>query len=414
MVAERLGVAPAATSRGAPARNRAIITFALCCAVALLDGADTQAMAVAAPAIARSLTITPAALGILFSVSLGGAALGALAFGHWADRHGPRNMLAICTCAFGLFQLLSATAAGFPTLLVLRFAAGVGLGGAAPCFLALAAASTPPARRATLLSVLWAFFPLGGLIGGLLNGWIVASHGWRTMFVLGGILPLLVAPILLAIADNGHHDRSVSRTGRASLRAAWAGDPTLRSRTILVGIVFFAAFGTLATIVVWTPTIVAQHGFDIVDGGRVLSWHALGALVSMTAAGAIVDRWGPRILVPGLIGSGVALAWMAASLDSFGSVAAAMVVLGLLLGVAASGGIAIAGRIFPPEVRSVGLGLSMAAGRAGQMVLPALTGWLIDRYGSAALSLVVLAAIPIVASAAAWMLSARLRQDCGR
>ena len=234
------------------------------------------------------------------------------------------------------------------------------------------------------------------------------------MFVVGGVGPLLVAPLLLVVGGGGRDDRPVAPDAPVSLRAAWAGDPTLRLHALLVAIVFFAAFGTLATIVVWTPTVVARHGFDIVDGGRILSWHALGALVSMTVAGALIERWGARILALGLIGSGVALAGMATGLDSFVTVAAMMVLLGLLLGVAASGGIAVAGRIYPSQCRSGGLGLSMAAGRAGQMILPALTGWLIGGTGSAALALVVLAAVPIIASAAAWMLSARLRQASGR
>src|SRR5580658_10914588 len=106
----------------------AMVTFALCCTVAFLDGADSQAMAIAAPAFARTIGIAPGALGILFSISLAGAAIGALACLIFAKQSGPRLMLVACTIVFGVFQLASAFANDYWHLVLARFGAGIGLG----------------------------------------------------------------------------------------------------------------------------------------------------------------------------------------------------------------------------------------------------------------------------------------------
>lgn len=366
-------------------------TFILCCIVALLDGADTQSLAIAAPVITASLSITTTALGVLFSVGLGGAALGALVVGQWADRRGARTMLFTSTLLFGFFQLLSATAWSYESLLLMRFAAGVGLGGAAPCFLSLAAANAPSHRKDIFISVLWACFPLGGLIGGLLNGWLVADYGWRTMFIVGGIVPLALAPIIVFFAREMKPQEQIANISRPAILSALRRDARLRSQTIRSSIIFFIVFGALAALVLWMPTIMVTAGFGVVDGGRILSCHALGATVSMAAAGALIRRWRSRIITTGLFASVLLLIVLATSITNYPAVALSMTTLGITLGVTASGMISKASSAFPENLRSSGLGLSIAVGRFGQILLPTVVGWLIMKTGSPTFAILALA-----------------------
>ena len=149
-----------------PVRPFQVFAISLCALVAFLDGADTQSIAVAAPIIADNLKLTRAALGPLFSAALLGAAIGALTFGPLGDRFGRKRMLVLATIIFGIFTLATALATSYESLLAIRFAAGIGLGGATPCFLALASEFSPGRRRAMVASLIWAAFPLGGSIGG--------------------------------------------------------------------------------------------------------------------------------------------------------------------------------------------------------------------------------------------------------
>lgn len=388
--------------RAAPA---AILALAFCGLVAFLDGADTQSFAIAAPVMAREFALAPAQFGIIFSLGALGIALGAILCGPLADRWGPNRMLALSTLTFGVFQLATAYATDFTSLLSFRILAGLGLGGAAPCFLALAAAHTSAARRATLLSALWACFPLGGLVGGIVNGWIVEQIGWRAVFVLGGLLPIALAVLLQLLVADAPRPASAAAPGaaRGPDRGApvWWRAPALRSRLLLLWGVFFGAFGTLAGIIVWMPSILVAAGLSPVHGGLVLSWHALGALISMAGAGWLIDRFGPRLLALGLLGGAAALAATAFAIPAFGWVAAGMVLLGVLFGLAASGAIAAAGALLPPEGRSGGLGWSMGIGRLGQVVLPFLMGMGLERFGPIVVVL-GLAAVPALLAVAAW------------
>ena len=180
-----------------------LVTILLCCAIAFLDGADTQAVAIAAPLIARDLAIGPGALGVVFSSSLFGAALGAIGCGSLADRYGPKRILILCTVWFGGFQFATAHVDHYAALLVLRFLAGLGLGGATPCFLGLAAAQVARQHRARLLGLLWGCFPIGAFAGGFGNGWIVGHLAWEMIFTIGGVIPLIVAALVGLLANDG-------------------------------------------------------------------------------------------------------------------------------------------------------------------------------------------------------------------
>src|SRR6202162_4928090 len=168
----------------------------LCAFVAMLDGLDLQSIGLAAPAIGAQLHIAPQAFGMVFSAAMAGLALGAFLLGPVADRVGRKRVLVGATFCFGLFTLATAYVGDLTELLAVRFLAGFGLGGAMPSFISLAAEYVPKARRATVVSLLWAGFPLGGMIGGLVGSWIIPAYGWRSIFLVGGVLPILLSAIL--------------------------------------------------------------------------------------------------------------------------------------------------------------------------------------------------------------------------
>jgi MFS family permease len=148
----------------------------ICCAlVSALDGIDTQSIGVAAPFIADGLGFKVADFGPIFSAALLGATVGAATFGPLADRLGRKTLLIVACVLFGFFTILTASANSVPALMIFRVLAGVGLGGATPCFIALTSEYAPARLRATLVTVMWSAFPLGAMLGGLLNSYL-ARH----------------------------------------------------------------------------------------------------------------------------------------------------------------------------------------------------------------------------------------------
>ena len=192
--------------------------LSLCAAVLFLDGFDTQAIGYVAPALAKEWGLTRAALGPVFSAGLFGLMIGALLFGPLADRVGRKKIIIFSTLAFGLGALVTAFVHDVNALLAIRFLTGLGLGGAMPNAVAMTSEFNPRRRRATMVMIMFCGFSVGAALGGLLAAALIPQFGWRSVFVVGGVAPLLLAPILaLSLPESV---RFLALTGRANDRVS--------------------------------------------------------------------------------------------------------------------------------------------------------------------------------------------------
>jgi MFS transporter, AAHS family, 4-hydroxybenzoate transporter len=377
-----------------------IRAIALCGLVGVLDGMDSQSIAIAAPIIAKTLDLPRASLGPIFSAALLGATLGALSFGTLGDRFGRKRMLIASVLLFGVFTIMTAYATTYPTLLAMRFLAGLGLGGAAPCFISLATEYAPKRRRAMIATLVWAAFPLGGMLGGFFNAGLVSALGWRMMFLVGGVLPLVIAVALLAWlpesirfllsrgGDSNELRRIVShlvpgmpanarilvdeeRPGGAPLKRLFTEGRAVR--TLLLWVAFFTTFGVLAIVVMWTPVLLSEHDIGPSQAALALGFHGLGALLGIACAGRLIERFGAvAALVPALLLGSVAVGSLGYAATSVATISTALFLIGAFVGIGASGAIALAALMYPTPMRSSGIGLAMGAGRLGQVVAPLL------------------------------------------
>ncbi len=176
----------------------------LCGALLFLDGFDTQAIGYVAPALLQEWGASRAALGPVFSFGLAGLMLGALVAGPIADRVGRKPVLIGCALIFGALTVGCAVAPSLEWLMALRFLAGLGLGGVMPNGIALVAELTPERLRGRLVTILVCGFSLGAAVGGYLAAWLIPAFGWRSVFLLGGVVPLALVPVLmLALTESG-------------------------------------------------------------------------------------------------------------------------------------------------------------------------------------------------------------------
>ena len=189
-----------------------------CAAVLFVDGFDTQAIGYVAPALAREWGLARGALGPVFSASLFGLMLGALILGPLADRVGRRRIIISSTAAFGLGTLATLFAEGPTSLLVIRFLTGLGLGGAMPNAVAMTAEFSPHRRRATMVMVMFCGFSIGAALGGLLAAAMIPAFGWHSVFLVGGVAPLLLCPVLLRRLPESV--RFLALSGRSNGRIA--------------------------------------------------------------------------------------------------------------------------------------------------------------------------------------------------
>src|SRR5579863_8474380 len=189
-----------------------------CAAVLFLDGFDTTAIGYVAPSLAREWGLSKGALGPVFSAGLFGLMIGALVFGPLADRIGRKKIILFSTLAFGLGTLVTSLVNDVNTLLAIRFLTGLGLGGAMPNTIALTSEFSPHRRRATMVMVMFVGFSIGAALGGLLAAALIPQFGWRSVFVVGGVAPLLLVPILIWRLPESV--RYLALTGRSNARVA--------------------------------------------------------------------------------------------------------------------------------------------------------------------------------------------------
>jgi MFS transporter, AAHS family, 4-hydroxybenzoate transporter len=375
--------------------------------VAMLDGLDLQSIGLAAPAMIGQLHIAPHVFGYVFSAALAGLALGAFLLGPLADRVGRKRVLVGATFCFGLFTLATAYVGDLPQLLVVRFLAGFGLGGAMPSFISLASEYVPKARRVTVVSLIWAGFPLGGVVGGLLGSRIIPAYGWQSIFIVGGVLPILLSVIVATVLPEsvsflvaaGKSNERIGRTlGRIFPDVSIAGDIKFEfarevapkaavlelfgsgraTGTLLLWVSFFFTFMILVTNSAWSPILLRRVGIATEQSALALALFNFGSLFGSAAAGMLLNRLGVlRVLPPALTLGALAYAMVGWSAPSFDAILVAEGLFGLLLGCASSALIALSADYYPVTIRSTGVGWATGIGRLGSVAGPLVVGVLV-------------------------------------
>lgn len=373
--------------------------------VLMSDGFDLGALAFAAPHLKREWSLTGSELGLLLSSSIAAGFLGPPLFGSLSDRIGRKPVIIGGTFAFGLLTLVATLVTGFWGLLVMRILSGVALAGVLPVVATLNNELAPGRMRATLIALSFTGVTLGGALPGFVAAHLVQAHGWRILFVIGGIAPMLLAGALLFLLPESTKFLALRPSRRAELvKRIRALDPTLiiesgtsfstsgtRGGTkvalsalfngplaLLTPLYWLSNFCALAGfyfMIQWLPTMLANSGLSTSDAALTATAFnfagALGGLVVMR----LLDRRG-FTPVAILFALGVPLV-IALGLGGLGPWTVALIVAGTgfcLLG-ANFGNIATEANIYPTAIRARGVGLCFAMGRVGGGLAPLLGGF---------------------------------------
>jgi len=365
----------AAASGDAPGSRLARIgVVTICFLIVLLDGLDTTSIAFVAPALAREWGLPPAAFTPAFVATSVGAVVGYLACGPLAGRWGQRMVGGLSVVLFGLGTLLSAWSPDVPVLAALRFVAAVGLGGALPVAVSVAAGATPARYKETAAMLVAAGLSAGAVIGGMAGVPLMRQYGWHSVFMIGGILPLVLLPFFLKCIPGRDVATHSSRPAQGGSVAALF-DRRWRLRTWLLWLFAFLIFVDAYALTFWIPTLLAEFGFGPAQAPAATAAFGMGGLLGSLAMMALVAKLGVKRLlaITTLIAIASILIVNQAALAP-GQVLAVIGGMGAGLITGCVGQSALAVSYYPPEIRTTGVGWAAASGRIGSIVGPALGG----------------------------------------
>jgi AAHS family 4-hydroxybenzoate transporter-like MFS transporter len=392
-----------------PIRRFHVALVAMVFLIILADGYDLQAMGFAAPGIVNSLHIKQSLLGPVFSASLLGMLFGAPLFGWIGDRFGRRRALLWCVTLIGLFSLLIPVAQDLSQLLVLRLLTGVAMGGLPPSCVALVAEYAPKRMRATMIVIAMTGLTIGSMLPAMASGFLEGAHGWRPIFIIGGVFPLVVAAVALFALPESLKFMVVKKWPANKIwQVARALDPRLRTEaeaTLVIAeppirgaegaginslfsnglvwitpilwllyITFYAANNFMHS---WMPLVFRNEGLTIVQTAVAAAMFDVGGVIGALVASRLVDKFGVAGVVCLYVVVCPTMGLIGVIVNSVYLLSAAIFVTGFcLIGITLSMN-AIAGEIYPTSMRAKGVGWASGIGRLGSIISPMIGGWLI-------------------------------------
>jgi AAHS family 4-hydroxybenzoate transporter-like MFS transporter len=413
--------------------------LALCGLVMFLDGFDTQAISYMAPSIAREWGLSPAAMGPVFSSALVGLMIGYLVLSPLADRFGHRATVMAATASFSVLTVLTTFAPSVDVLLAARLLTGIGLGAAAPSAIALTSEFAPRRRRATFVLVIYCGFSLGFVAAGLAAGTLIPLLGWRSMFLVGGIVPLALVPLLWRLLPESpayliRRGRPVAHTLRridpslpADTEVRSADQPDAHARipivrlferrwllgTLLLWLVFAINLAEFYALQSWLPTILENLGHPTSTVVTATTLTTVGGIAAALITGPAMDRFGAGYTLGILYVVGAVFVGVLGVV--FGASLWLLLCVTFLVGCCVSGGqksvIAFGSLFYPPDMRSTGVAWALGIGRVGGILGPIVVGLAVGAGWSTAQLFAALAVPMLVAAVTVLALARRRHRD---
>ncbi|MDB5407920.1 MAG: hypothetical protein JWL84_2832 [Rhodospirillales bacterium] len=392
--------------------------------IVMCDGYDIGAAAFAGPALIKEWGLRGPELGVLFSATLVAGLIGSPLLGYLSDKFGRKRVVVGAALFFGAMTWSSVLAHSLSTMTILRFIAGIGIAGLLPIIVSLNNEFAPRRFRATLVVIMFTGVTFGGGLPGVVAANFMESHGWRFLFEIGGIVPIVVGLVLAFVLpesikflalhpsrrdelvvllrrlqpslDIGPQTQFVIRgednRAKFSLKGLFEG--RLAVLTPLFWITNAINLMVFYFVNQWMPTILSSSGVTVAHAAIATTLFQFGGTVGGLLIMRPLDKYG-FIPVPILFACAIPII---ACIGLTGLPETAVMTLVALAGFCLLGlqfgNIAMESNIYPTYIRSWGVGSCFAAGRLGSAVGPLFGGYLIAMHLPLQ-SLFFIAAIPL-------------------
>jgi AAHS family benzoate transporter-like MFS transporter len=353
----------------------------------------------------KDMGIAPANAGLMVSSALFGMTFGAIFLGTIADRIGRRWAIAICIALFSVFT----AAAGFTkdplSFAVVRFLAGLGIGGVMPNVVAQMTEYAPKRMRSTLVTLMFSGYAVGGIVAALLGKGLIEAYGWSSVFFAAALPVLLIPAILKSLPESmpfllaQGRDEELRRiaakldpgyTPAATDRLAVpahdkvAGAPIRQLfqdgrgfSTVMFWIAFFMCLFMVYALSSWLTKLMAGAGYSLGSALTFVLVLNAGAVIGAVGGGWLADRFHIKAVLAAMYG----LAAVSITLLGFKLPTPALFLVVGLAGASTIGTQIVAnaytGQFYPMAIRATGLGWALGIGRSGAILAPIVIGVLV-------------------------------------
>lgn len=376
------------------------MVFILCFLIVLLDGFDTAAIGFIAPSLISEWGIEKNQLGAVLSAALFGLAFGALAAGPLADRLGRKGVLTAAVIVMGAASLVSAYSSSLDSLTFWRFVTGLGLGAAMPNAVTLMNEYCSDQKRSFITNCMFCGFPIGSAFGGFIAAWLIPHYGWRSLLILGGVIPLILAVLMIVLLPESVRfmvfrrypaDRIRKALSRINEKARHAVGFVLEETTskaahnepkheglrlvfsskyivgtLMLWTTYFMGLVIVYGLVNWMPVLFREAGVPSSQASVIAALFQLGGIGAIFF-GLLMDRWNANLV----IAAGYALTCLAVAMigqvlgSGIPALIAAVALAGLIMNAAQSSMQALAAEYYPTAGRASGVAWMLGIGRFG-------------------------------------------------
>ena len=415
---------------GSPMRARQWLAVGVTMLLNALDGFDVLSSAFAGPGIKAQWHLGPDGLGLVLSMELIGMGVGSVLLGGVADRFGRRPAILACLALMVVGMFGAATASSASILSAWRVLTGLGIGGMLAAVNALTHELSNAAKRSFAMALMVIGYPLGAFVGGLVASALLAAHGWRVVFVLGGGMTLALIPLFVWLVPEPPawlaRARPADALARINRSLAALGHPPVgampplpavaprvgigalfsaehRRVTLLVAFAYAAHAVAFYFVLKMAPAILSDPQFaglhySRAEGARALAFANLGGAIGGGTFGWLMHRFGTRRApLAGLALSFVMVSAFGLGQPSLSAWIVAIALIACVTNAAIVGFYAVFASLYPPELKAIGTGVALTVGRAGAALAPIASGALFARGLPLSLVAVIMASGSLIA-----------------
>lgn len=342
----------------------------------MFDAMDFMLLAVAMPAIMADMHLSLTMAGLIGTATLVGVGFSSILIGWYADNHGRKKALVGSLLVFGIFTAAVGFAQDWSHLMILRFLAGLGLGGVWGVAAAFISEVFPSRQRGRAASFVISAWPIGFGAAALLARFVLPVYGWRVLFFcgIGAVVAAIYTLIFVRESEAWLADRAATSAAKRSVSVREIFSDDLRVTTILGTLAATCALVGYWGANTWIPTyLIKERGLGTASMTAFVILLNVGMFTGLHFFGWLGDRIGrDRAVVVSFIGAAVMLPIYAVMRNDtmllwMGPLTALFFPFGGLFG-------AYFGDLYPARVRSLGAGFCFNFGRGLSAFAPFALG----------------------------------------